>query len=264
MKVVIKPEACSDLTSVELLHPRSNRKSFFFFDTKNENLLICQKSASNGSTILLTPFDLTFILLPLLDMKREKNSDSLGKFLTIDDIFFDNIEKNLYLFAKLNKVNKCLSNICDMQLIGDQAFFRLSDEKVKNWLNLKFETVLNNYEKLKFFETSIQQESCMSEEEKKESRVKIVAGLISDNLSLKWEQFFYNLVGVKVTLTTENDNKPPLSEYTTLSKEEPPQKKLNSGKDSVKTLKKKTSLGISKLEKASKRGMKSLATFFKK
>ena len=56
-----------------------------------------------------------YVLLPVLEEKRERTTESKGKFLSLEDLLYSEAFPDLQLLEQLTTLDASLSKICDIQ-----------------------------------------------------------------------------------------------------------------------------------------------------
>ena len=79
-----------------------------------------------------------------MEQARNKTAEHAGRFCSKEQIFIDNAEDECA--SILNSVTKQddFSVLCDVQLVGDDQYFRLNDDKVLGWMRSKVFAVVEH------------------------------------------------------------------------------------------------------------------------
>lgn len=104
---------------------------------------------------IVTPFNVLYILLPLLETCKNNG------YCTIHDILYnhsDNVPDIMDL-TKMDEIEVLLEKICDHKEAGDSRFFKLNDEKAMLWIKGKVETILARMDNLESCHDTISKSS---------------------------------------------------------------------------------------------------------
>ncbi|KND02487.1 uncharacterized protein SPPG_09073 [Spizellomyces punctatus DAOM BR117] len=213
----------------------------------------------DGSLYIFSPFDPLFLLLPILEKRRKKTSESPGIFLTLDDLLHDETYISLTRLHGLKNLPEKLLVICDSNVPAPgMQFFRLNDDKTLSWLKAKATRLLTRYNDYQMLERFTSGEKHMDETQKHDSRLRVVIRILGDCLPPSWIEKLRESYGFKDEQEASDyvyfDNvvKRPLSQKNTADADHPTAKK------------KKLTVGQRSLAKANREGMKSISSFFKK
>jgi hypothetical protein len=141
-------------TIVHLAHPRHGSPALFMLvgDSVLEMRraqrpeyscwFVGDRCESQGDIIFGTKIDPLFLALPELEKARKKTAEHQGRFCSKEQIFAGWAEScDLAMsLSKLAAMN--LEAICDVQEVADEHYYRLSDDKVKQWASSKVNAVL--------------------------------------------------------------------------------------------------------------------------
>ncbi|KAI1300552.1 hypothetical protein EDD11_006097 [Mortierella claussenii] len=217
--------------------------------------------STDGSIYIITPIDPVFVFVPILDIVRQKSSESQGRFLTVDSIFESDQYTSLRHLAHLHQVEKHLSLVCQVQESASMNTFRLDDEKTMGWLKRKVELLINKFPSIPVLVDSIAYTESLPEICRIEAIAQSALRLVSAYLSEEWatklaaEYHFPELDKLESRIQL-----PSFSDFGKRSGMD-----LDEDLKSNKELKKpKMSAGQRKLAKASTAGMKPLSSFFSK
>jgi len=87
---------------------------------------------------MATPVDPLFLLLPLLEAARSRSeSKPDGVFVDIAEALVDDRYPALEVLAHLTHSKGQLDCICEKKTLGSNSYYRLQDERVHTWLDLK-------------------------------------------------------------------------------------------------------------------------------
>ncbi|KAJ3075860.1 hypothetical protein HDU98_006631 [Podochytrium sp. JEL0797] len=170
--------------------------------------------ALHGSFLVMTPFDPLFLLLPLLEnssfiddaMDQRPSKKSKSENASPPPRRFEQLENFLYseTFPMLSKVGELegledkLKLICDVDAsVKGMTFYKLNDDKTKEWLLQKANKLLAKYEAFSLLKVNGQWEASLSEEEKQDHRKSMVHKIISDVLPTgKWQDALKEAMGL--------------------------------------------------------------------
>ncbi|KIW66262.1 hypothetical protein PV04_08461 [Phialophora macrospora] len=100
--------------------------------------------SKNADFFVATPFDLAFILIPLVTAAKAPSGKLL--FQPIDDLLEDHVRENQhlrYLFEHGRRmVEEAMSRFCDTMEAGDEHMFRSNEDKILRMLLEKVDTVM--------------------------------------------------------------------------------------------------------------------------
>ncbi|KAJ3378078.1 hypothetical protein HDU84_007967 [Entophlyctis sp. JEL0112] len=183
------------LTTLVLLpHPRTGEGVFFGLSQESllqvtrhpaENTLrscfVGDNVLQDGSYLAMTPFDPLFLLLPLLDDASAGDSTNRGRvdsgsgvpadaprrFTQLEHILHSETFPMLSKLSSLIDLDSQLRLICEVdEKIAGLTFYRISPEKVTEWLLRKADRILSKYDDYVFLNTSEQWEASLTQEEK--------------------------------------------------------------------------------------------------
>ncbi|KAI9015050.1 ribonuclease H2, subunit B [Gaertneriomyces semiglobifer] len=255
---------------VHLPHPRTGQASYFGISPSSPHLLFLQQVdlessrswfinttvQKDGSLYLMIPFDPLFVLLPILESLRNTSAESAGRYLTLDDILHSDEYPHLQRLTVIHDLAQRLKSICDCtEPSPNVVFFRLNDGKVLAWLNGKMNKLQARYEQYKALEALRAADKELDEQQKNETRLRMLVRIISDCIPISWSTQLADAHGLKDAPTYvyfDNVVKRPLAN--------------SNAKETADSSAKKQKLtpGQKALAKASKQGMKSISSFFKK
>ncbi|KAJ3044819.1 Ribonuclease H2 subunit B [Rhizophlyctis rosea] len=265
---------------VLLPHPRTGTEVCFVIEN-NVNFLELQKVDSaqtrswfvgnevvkEGDLHIMSAFDPLYLLLPLLDESRKKTPDKPGRYVSLDDVLYNDQYPSLSRLSSLHALEAKLTTIADVQDVGGSKFWRLNDEKVVGWLKAKATLLLSKFDTYTFFEIARYHERNMSESEKQENRLRTVLRVISDCIPAKWSEMLMESYGLQPQILPDTTSIPmSVDDDPDAQKEDIPSLKRsaseNKGKGGAK--KKKLTPAQNALAKADRTGMKNIASFFGK
>ncbi|CAM8923805.1 unnamed protein product [Rhodiola kirilowii] len=132
---------------ITLRHPKSgNNTCYILTDETLQELHWFKQSygswflgdyvREDGGMYFLTPVDLIFVLLPVLEEARMKKGDGhSGNFRLLEEIMFLQGYPDYLLLHPL--AERLVSVVCEIKEIGDSRFYRLDDARVLAWLAYK-------------------------------------------------------------------------------------------------------------------------------
>ncbi|KAF9577648.1 hypothetical protein BGW38_007014, partial [Lunasporangiospora selenospora] len=167
-RICIGPTATGeeDPLSILLPHPSSGFPSRFIIQdgqlfemqmVDSEGIrswFVANTIQSDGSLYLTTPTDPIFMFIPILDIMRQKTSESEGRFLSVRDIFESDQYTSMRHLGQLNKVEDHLARVCEVQDSFEKTF-RLKNELVMTWLKKKVQTLVDRFESIPTLVNSI-------------------------------------------------------------------------------------------------------------
>ncbi|EKX53245.1 hypothetical protein GUITHDRAFT_100952 [Guillardia theta CCMP2712] len=219
---------------------------------------------AEGDFFLATRVDPLFLALPFLEKARNKTAEHAGRFCSKEQIFIDNPDDESA--SILNSVTKQddLSVLCDVQLVGDDQYFRLSDDKVLGWMRSKVFAVVE------YVVADPSKEESMSEKIKlmeqadgiRSERERMIFGilLVGDYLAEQWVQSLKASFGVTAEhLTKTKEISSPGDERYRTHNSGPSKREAEQAPGSQQK-KSKTS---SKADKIPTKGMQAMTAFFK-
>ncbi|KAJ3323156.1 hypothetical protein HDV06_002168 [Boothiomyces sp. JEL0866] len=121
-------EAQFILTDQELLQIQSFRNELSSFVVGNTII-------ENGDLKVATPYDPLYLMIPVL----MKSND---RFCTVEDILHE--QGDLMELTNLPKFEERLKIVCEYQFEVEQHFYRISNQKLQDWLKLKTEKLISN------------------------------------------------------------------------------------------------------------------------
>ncbi|KAL0483825.1 ribonuclease H2 subunit B [Acrasis kona] len=104
---------------------------------------------SDGSLYCVTPFDVAFLLIQLMDEMKIKEGKPEGIYRSINDVL-SKIPK-LTTLSGNQCIKKQLKHLCDVEEVGNDLFYRLNQSKVEKWLKSKVEQLIDSLKKNKSF-----------------------------------------------------------------------------------------------------------------
>ncbi|KAL7748231.1 hypothetical protein RI367_006417 [Sorochytrium milnesiophthora] len=248
---------------------------------------------SDGTVTIMSPVDPLFVLLPLLDRQRCKTDDSLGRYLTVEDILHSDSVPDLMTLSESSALPEQLKLICDHQPAGAETVYRLSDERTLRWLRYKTSQLVDTYDAFPCLQT-LNKLVSMSDElseadniRARETRIRVAIDIVSDYLPDAWADILLRSYQLRppvtpilcavltwayvlgsFTQTSESLQdiiRRELQGHGSTSKR-PTSCDLGQqqGASAAAAKRVKPSVGVQKLAKASKSGMQSLTSFFKK
>ncbi|KAF0465217.1 ribonuclease H2, subunit B [Gigaspora margarita] len=255
-RICIKPkcqESSGNIISIVLPRPRTGLPARYVLQDgslyevlyidyeQQKSWFVKDTIEKDGSFVFFTQFDPIFLLIPILDNCRKKNSEFQGLFLSLDDIL-DNPDKEL----STGKV------------------YRLNDEKVMNGLKKKVTNILSKFDndKYKSFKKISQQldDEIVDVQYRHELRLKYTLEIVMEYLPSYWAEQLKKEYNFEKLGTWDNDTVVYMSTISTDYRVKHPVEK-----DTGSTVKKrKLTVGQASLAKANKKGMKPLTSFFAK
>ncbi|KAI8895056.1 ribonuclease H2, subunit B [Globomyces pollinis-pini] len=179
IKVIVLPQGPYIETGTSIISlPHPNNVSMLFmlstsqllqlqkFSNTTNSWVIGERIVQNGDLYTATPFDLNFLLIPLLDGK--------DNFVAMDDILFNDQFPHLQELHRISELSNNLMAICDTTRIDDQTYFRLSNDKLLIWLKKKVSSLLKDMENLEALK--------LFKKETVDEQHKLAIRLLSDNL----------------------------------------------------------------------------------
>ncbi|CAG8637152.1 28596_t:CDS:10 [Dentiscutata erythropus] len=278
-RICIKPkcqEGSGNIISITLPRPRTGLPARYVLQDGNLYEALCvdyeqQKSwfvkdtiEKDGSIVFFTQFDPIFLLIPILDNCRKKNSEFQGLFLSFDDILDNPEYPSLTRLSSINNILLYMDWICDSKELLDNKVYRLNDEKVMNWLKKKVTNILPKFDndKYKSFKKINQQldDEIVDEEHRHEHRLKYTLEIVMEYLPNYWVEQLKKEYNFEELGTWDNSTVVYMSAISTDNRVKQPVEK-----DTSSTVKKrKLTVGQASLAKANKKGMKPLTSFFAK
>ncbi|KAF9540462.1 Ribonuclease H2 subunit B [Mortierella hygrophila] len=216
---------------------------------------------SDGALYLITPYDPVFILIPILDIMRQKTADAEGKFLLLEGIFGSSSDQypSLRHLADLKNIDKYLALVCDVRVAAMKTY-RLDDEKVMGWLKKKVEVFVSKFESIPALVDSIAYTESLPEACRTEAITQSALKMVSANLSDSWAtKLSANYQFPELDKMESRTQLPSMSEFGKRSGMD-----LDDEPKAREVKKPKMSVGQRKLAKASTAGMKPMTSFFAK
>ncbi|KAJ3123660.1 hypothetical protein HK098_001775 [Nowakowskiella sp. JEL0407] len=194
------PKADSQISFVKLPHPRTEELVFFGIEPfeRKFRLLEVQKLSlpprswfvgntvvKDGSVYLFTPYDLLFLILPVVSAKSEQ---APNKYVSVDDIFYSENSIFSNLIVEHLNIEPTLDRICDIQRTGGETYYRFNEERAVAALHRKVDFMVKNYTNYKAFECYKISESSKTKEENEDFKLRLAIKMVSDSLNQKWEK----------------------------------------------------------------------------
>ncbi|CAG8648079.1 3814_t:CDS:2, partial [Acaulospora morrowiae] len=261
-------ENTENIVSIRLPHPRTglparyiiqegellevqrvdcgSRKSWFIEDTVHKD----------GSFLFFTRIDPLFLMLPILDVCRRKNSESQGFFHTLEDMLFNQDFPSMTRLSSVNNISTYLEWICDSQdLNQENKVYRLNDDKLMNWLKTKVTNILSNFDEHKALKQLSEQldNSTVDDRHIQEVIMEYLPNYWTEQLK---KEYTFDELG-----KWSSQGIVYMTEVSSVYRENRQQIEKEI-KQSVK--KRKLTHGQSSLAKANKTGMKKMTSFFTK
>ncbi len=177
---------------------------------------------SDGSLFIVTPYDATFLIIPLLEQARKATTENEKGFYCDQYQVFSNAPHLRTLKTEQHKPEHVLPLLCDEERMfnistypsvesGDAKMYRLNEEKVKEWLRKKADNLIASLKQNKpfmdnltkgrstgKFRLSMKTAPSQDDDEKQaalvEEKVRVAAmQLLSGYLSNKWTQVLASL-----------------------------------------------------------------------
>jgi len=114
---------CSELLSVALAKP--DYGSWFLGDTVK----------SDGSLLMLAPIDPIFLLLPVLEQARGKSADHAGNFSPLGQILQAGGSQQMARLEQLDLAD--VRHVCESKQAGGDWYYRYDEERCVAWLLAK-------------------------------------------------------------------------------------------------------------------------------
>jgi hypothetical protein len=129
-------KACFILTGEELLEVRRAKgEEYSCWFVGN----YCQ---ADSAVAMATPVDPLFLAIAALEASRNRTAEHAGRFCSKEQIFASWTGECPEAMRLAGLPAMDLAVVCDVQMVGDEAFVRLSDDKVLAWLRAKVLAVL--------------------------------------------------------------------------------------------------------------------------
>jgi len=107
------------------------------FKAPRASMFVGQEVHKDGGLYMVTPVDPLFNLIPLFE---ENEAGDGGCFVPLEDLVTMRFGEGKWEFG--NTIDQVqLENICEVKLIGNDRYYRLSDSKVMRWLQQKISGV---------------------------------------------------------------------------------------------------------------------------
>lgn len=227
-------DICQDWERAQIItlsHPKyENTNAQFLLNQKTCELLQIQSTEhkngfnswfiahkyviSDGRLFVATPYDVSFLMLPLLEKvqfagtrKQEAthsgdySEQATGLYCDAEYIIsncFQNDEDLISMMRPLVIKYKCLDILCETKNVSKDGtkVYRINEERVLKWLKIKLQRIsasllsgsfLENSDTKSFRKTLKKPDSQSSSNEELEMRAKVQAfKILSDNVSIKW------------------------------------------------------------------------------
>ena len=183
---------------------------------------------------------------------------------------YDNVDSLSSRF--LLRFTSSLPLICDTKEVGDTLYYRLSEEKVINWLRYKVEHLCGHLELIPDIATLVRAQASGFRSRgttvTPTELVKIAIGFLGEYLEPEWITVLESKIGLN---SAEAAVKAQAIVYASEAEVAPRQKRThpNGGfedemmKEVAPSPKKKVNIHAARLEKVDKRGMSPITSFFK-
>eukprot|EP00960_Hanusia_phi_P051723 760969-Hanusia_phi.AAC.2 len=152
--------------------------------------------AAEGDFFLATRVDPLFLALPflnkvnfvgwkttlltlLLAKARNKTAEHAGRFCSKDQIFVDDPQDESASILNSVTSQEDIAVLCDVQLVGDDQFFRLNDDKVLDWMRAKVFAVIEHVYPgfhCRDWRSEAKMEADPSKEESMSEKIKLMVG----------------------------------------------------------------------------------------
>jgi len=216
---------------------------------------------SDGTMLVTTPIDCTFLILPYL---IKANKAKPGIFMSLDCLL-DDLE-----LPECRRLSSCcspqhLDSVADIKGSGDSAVLRYNEVKTFTWLKLKVDQLIVCLQDLDVrVDASVATfvRSKRSSEINADEHKLYAVGLISEYLSPGLAQQLSDALGIKADVAVYADEESPLLKKAKLEPLAPLEDYSIHGFDFNKKPDKPKTVAQRKLNKVDKTGMKSLASFF--
>ncbi|KAG9284636.1 hypothetical protein G9A89_004678 [Geosiphon pyriformis] len=280
-RILIKPNNChghTELLSISLPHPQTGVPTRFFMQNGNlyeMQLVDCGGERSwfiennvqqDGTLYLTTIIDPIFVLLPILDSRRKKTTESEGKYLELDEILESYEYPALSKLRSLKNIETFIEWICDIQ---DYKFrdkvYRLNDVKVIEWLKAKISSLVTRFDDFDSLDKLIKlgEGDSLNIELKKDLKVRSAIEILSEYLTSSWLKMLtehYNFERIEVFEDSQaRINNKPVDYYAKQSK----RKETNLKKEQPMK-KQKLTRAQTTLAKANTKGMQKMTLYFTK
>lgn len=108
---------------------------------------------------MITPIDPIFMCIPILDIMRQRTSESEGRFLGLQDIFESDQYTSLRHLAQLFRIDQHLALVCHVRestvMGGGSMTFRLDNERTLAWLKRKVQVLVDKFSSIPSLVNSI-------------------------------------------------------------------------------------------------------------
>ena len=106
------------------------------FTTGTNSMIVGNNVSKDGALYTTTKYDALFILLPIL------KSGCSDQYRPLDDLLYESNQPDLLqLVQELPSIT--LESICSVKIIDEVSYYRYDQEKTTNWLDKKFQNLLN-------------------------------------------------------------------------------------------------------------------------
>lgn len=278
-RICIKPkcqESSGNIISIVLPRPRTGLPARYVLQDgslyevlyidyeQQKSWFVKDTIEKDGSFVFFTQFDPIFLLIPILDNCRKKNSEFQGLFLSLDDILDNPEYPSLTRLSSISNISLYMDWICDSKELSTGKVYRLNDEKVMNGLKKKVTNILSKFDndKYKSFKKISQQldDEIVDVQYRHELRLKYTLEIVMEYLPSYWAEQLKKEYNFEKLGTWDNDTVVYMSTISTDYRVKHPVEK-----DTGSTVKKrKLTVGQASLAKANKKGMKPLTSFFAK
>eukprot|EP00742_Colponemidia_sp_Colp-10_P003896 GILJ01004150.1.p1 GENE.GILJ01004150.1~~GILJ01004150.1.p1 ORF type:complete len:225 (-),score=26.52 GILJ01004150.1:896-1570(-) len=90
-----------------------------------------------------TRIDPLFLIIPMLEKSRNRSDDRAGFFCSLNQTLLSCGFEGGSKLLGVSRLTETLQQICDVNESSDSILYRLSDEKILNWLKLKYDRLLD-------------------------------------------------------------------------------------------------------------------------
>ncbi|KAG0261253.1 hypothetical protein BG011_001232 [Mortierella polycephala] len=216
---------------------------------------------SDGSLYIITPIDPIFMFIPILDIMRQKSTESEGRFLMLDDIFESDQYTSLRRLRQLQNIERDLAMVCEVRDSSALKTFRLDNNMVMTWLKRKVESLVNKFGSVTVLVDSIAYTESLPAACRTGKGYHTVSSPTGVCISVR--QLGYKIgwrIPVKLDKLESTTQLPTVADFGKRSG-------MDMDEDirgSKEVKKPKLSVGQRKLAKASKAGMKPMSSYFAK
>ncbi|KAG0003037.1 Ribonuclease H2 subunit B [Modicella reniformis] len=223
---------------------------------------------SDGSLYIITPIDPLFMCIPILDIVRQRTSESEGLFLGLQDIFESDQYTSLRNLVELDKLDQHLALVCDVRESdsgggggsGKRKTFRLDNHRTLTWLKRKVQVLADKFSSIPVLVDSIDYTESLHEICQTEAITQSALRLVSAYLSESWaKQLAAEYQFPELEKLESRIQLPTLLDFGKRSATD-----MDEDSKPKEIKKPKMSAGQRKLAKASTTGMKPLSSFFAK